>query len=30
MGGLRKAEKINLKKLKLKANKNLFGGSDPF
>ncbi len=29
MDGLRKAEKINLKKLKLKANKNLFGGNDP-
>ena len=28
MNGLRKAEKINLKKLKLKANKNLFAGSD--
>jgi hypothetical protein len=29
MNGLRKAEKINLKKLKLKANKNLFGGNNP-
>jgi hypothetical protein len=28
MNGLRKAQKINLKKLKLKANKNLFVG-DP-
>ncbi len=28
MDGLRKAEKINLKKLKLKTNKNLFGGSE--
>ena len=29
MNGLRRTEKINLKKLKLKANKNLFGGNDP-
>jgi hypothetical protein len=29
MNGLRKAEKINLKKLKLKANKSLFGGNEP-
>jgi hypothetical protein len=29
MNGLRKAEKINLKKLKIKANKSLFAGSDP-
>ncbi len=29
MNGLRQAEKINLKKLKLKADKNLFRGIDP-
>ncbi len=29
MNNLRRAEKINLKKLKLKADKNLFGGSEP-
>ena len=29
MNGLRQAKKINLKKLKLKANKNLFTGSEP-
>ena len=29
MNGLRRAKKINLKKLKLKADKNLFGGGEP-
>jgi hypothetical protein len=29
MNGLRKAQKINLKKFKLKANKNLFDSSEP-
>ena len=29
MNGLRRAKKIDLKKLKLKANKNIFGGSEP-